>query len=346
MTDRELKHKLDALRSMRSAVRPDALWISETRAALVAEARSGAALPRQEQLIAPVVLRRTPLASFMFVLRPVVAGFMVIGIGIAGWAAGVSSSFGLAKGDTPLKNAAEFTKLTFTADPAARAYLHLELAGRRANEVAALAESNGTNRESDMKAAMDALQNEIVSVQQNLDEVNAAKPEDSAAVAKAVDRKVAEIHAVFGKTKSLLSKGAQEQADAVVAAADDVSIKAVAVLVAGAKTPEDKTDAAARVQDKIASAEKDMQVASTEAGEQAKAALEAAKAALAQDNLTEAITKVQEAADQTDASPNGDGTAAKTEVNTNTNMNTNIDVNVPANTNANTNTGKIKAIDL
>jgi hypothetical protein len=275
------------------------------------------------------VLQRTFLDRFMFVMRPVVATFMVIGIGIAGWAAGVSSSFGVAKGDAPLRNAAEFTKLTFTADPAARAYLHLELAGRRANEVAALAESNGTTRESDMKAAMVALQSEIVSVKQNLDEVSAANSKDSAAVAKAVDRKVAEINAVFGKTKNLFSKDTQEQADAVVAAADDVSIKAVAVLVESAKTPEAKTDAAARVQDKIASAEKDMQVATTDAGEEAKAALAAAKAALAKDDLSQAITKVQEVADKT-VEPTVVEEAAPTNVNANTN----------------TNTGKIKAIDL
>jgi hypothetical protein len=331
MTNRELKLKLNALRTLKSAAMPDASWISETRATLVAKVKNETVMPQQEQ----IVLRRTPFASFMFVLRPVVAGFMVIGIGIAGWAAGVSSSFRLSdKGSTPFKTAAEFTQLTFTADPAARAYLHLELAGRRANEVATLAESNSADRESDMKAAMDALQNEIVSVRQNLDEVSASKPQDSAAVAKAVDRKVAEISAVFGKTKNLLSKAGQEQADAVVAAADDVSIRAVAVLVAGAKTPEDKTDAATRVQDKIASAEKDMLVASTEAGEQAKAALEAAKAALAQDDLAQAITKVQEAADS--------GTAPKSD----SEIEVKIEVNANENTNVNTNTGKIRAIDF
>jgi hypothetical protein len=314
---------------------PNALWISETRNLLLSEIKAPTAVPAQAQLIAPVVMPQTFARRFMFVLRPVVAICMVIGIGIAGWAAGVSSSLGLVgKSADPLKTAAELTQLTFSADPAARAYLHLELAGRRANEVAALAEGNTVNRESDMKIAMAELQNEIVSVQQNLDEVNAAKPEDSAAVAKAVDRKVAEIHAVFGKTKNL-PKDVQVQANAVEAAADDVSFKAVAVLVAGAKTAEDKTDAASRVQDKIASAEKDMQVVSTEAGDQAKAALTAAKAALAKDNLAEAITKVQESADISN-------TAAVAAGNDQATVNTNINVNV--NINANTNTGTIKAI--
>lgn len=340
MTNREFKTKLKALRTVKSAVMPNALWISETRNLVLSAAKAEVAMPTQAQLIAPVVMPRTAMSRFMFVLRPVVASFMIIGMGIAGWAAGVSSSLGLGnKAAEPLKTAAELTQLTFAADPSSRAYLHLELAGRRANEVAALAEGNGANRESDMKAAMVELQNEIINVQQNFDEVNAAKPQDSAAVAKAVDRKVAEIHAVFGKTKNLLSKDVRVQANAVEAAADDVSFKAVAVLVAGAKTVEDKTDAATRVQDKIDSAEKDIQVASTEAGDQAKAALTAAKAALAKDNLAEAITKVQESATiVVDAQK-----TASVEIPDANNQNP-TNGNVNAANSANTNTGKIKAI--
>jgi hypothetical protein len=226
-----------------------------------------------------------------------------------------------------LKSAAEKTQLTFTADPASRAYLHLELAGRRANELAVLAEGNGADRENDMLAAMSELQNEITSIKQNLNEVNTSKSADTAAVAKAVDRKVAEINAVFGKTKKLMTPRAQTKAVAVVAAADDVSIQAVAVLVESAKTVEDKTDAATRVAEKIDTAEKDMQVASTEASEQAKEALQQAKEALANDNLAEAVIKVQESADLTNAS----ATTTNDEEST---------------TNTNTNTGGIKAIDL
>jgi|WetSurMetagenome_2_1015567.scaffolds.fasta_scaffold221380_1 hypothetical protein len=333
MNNRELKNKLAELRIVRSAAMPNALWISETRNSLVAKARASSSV--QAVAAEPVVMPRGVFGSFMFVLRPVVAGFMVIGIGIAGWAAGVSSSFGLAKNDAPLKNAAEFTQLTFTADPTARTYLHLELAGRRANEFASLIESNDVNRDSDVKVAMDALQDELANVGLNLDEVNASKPEASAAVAKAVDRKVAEINAVFGKTKNLLGKDARAQAEAVVAAADDVSIKAVAVLVAGAKTPADKTDAAARVQDKIESTEKDMQVATTEASEQAKEALKAAKAALAKDDLAQAITKVQEATEKTEAPAVTEGQ---------NNEDAPIIVNGNANSNVNAENGKIKAI--
>jgi len=351
MTNKELKLKLKNLQAVRPAVLPNALWMSETRRMLCGRAASDLAAPAQGQ-IPPVVLPRTFASRFMFALRPVMATCMIAGLAVIGWAAGVSSSLVNKPGNVlyGLQNAAEQTQLTFAATPAARAYLHLELAGRRANDVAVLAESTGANRESDMLAAMVQLQNEIVNVKQNLNEVSASKSTDTAAVAKAVDRKVAEINAVFGKTKNLLSANAQQKADAVQAAADDVSLQAVAVLVADAKTPADKTDAATRVKEKIDTAEASIEVASTEAADQAKAALKQAKAALASDNLAQAVAKVQESNDLTNAAvtDNGQRTTDNSNVNTNTNVPAvNVNVNAPAtNVNTNTNTGKIKAIDF
>jgi hypothetical protein len=352
MTNKELKLKLKNLQTVRPAVLPNALWVSETRNMLVSRAAADMTEPVQSQMTVPIVLPRTAISRFMFVLRPVVATCMVAGLAVVGWAAGVSSSLINKPGNLlyGLQGAAEQTQLTFAASPTSRAYLHLELAGRRANDVAVLAESTGVNRESDMLVAMSQLQNEITSVKQNLNEVSASNSADTAAVAKAVDRKVAEIHAVFGKTKNLLSANVQQKADAVQAAADDVSLQAVAVLVADAKTPEAKSDAATRVAEKIDNAEASISVASTEAADQAKAALKQAKAALASDNLAEAVTKVQESADLTNAAATAEEPSTKNQIlnantNTNGNENTNVNVNVPV-INTNTNTGKIKAIDF
>ena len=204
---------------------------------------------------------------------------------------------------------------------------------------------------------MGQLQNEIVNVKQSLNEVSASKSANTAAVAKAVDRKVAEINAVFGKTKNLLSVNAQQKADAVQAEADDVSLQAVAVLVADAKTPADKSDAATRVQQTIDSAEAVIEVTSTTAADQAKEALKQAKAALASDNLAQAVAKVQESADLTNAAaaveakPLQAGQSPATEASplVNANANVNANTNTPitnANTNTDPNTGKIKAIDF
>jgi hypothetical protein len=357
MTNRELKLKLKNLQAAKPAVLPNALWVSETRNMLVAKAASDMTVPAQGRLIAPVVLPSTAMSRFMFVLRPVVATCMIAGLAVIGWAAGVSSSLVSKPGDLfyGLQNAAEQTQLTFAADPTARAYLHLDLAGRRANDVATLAEGNGVNRESDMLSAMGQLQNEIVNVKQSLNEVSASKSANTAAVAKAVDRKVAEINAVFGKTKNLLSANAQQKADAVQAEADDVSLQAVAVLVADAKTPADKSDAATRVQQTIDSAEAVIEVTSTTAADQAKEAIKQAKAALASNNLAQAVAKVQESANLTNAAAATASTNTNANANVNADANTNVNApatnsntntNANANTNTDPNTGKIKAIDF
>lgn len=217
----------------------------------------------------------------------------------------------------------------------------MELAGRRANELAVLAETNNQDQKQ-VLAAVNDLRNEIDTIGANLDEVKTAQSSDTSAVAKAVDRKVAEIQAVMSKTKRLLSANAKVQATALEVAADDVSIKAVAVLAAGAKSADEKTDAATRVGDKIAALENNIQVASTEASEQAKAILKQAKEALAKDNLAEAVTKVQMGTDLVN------GAAKAGEAESEENPKASVDVNVDANVNA-TGTvsdqkGKIKAI--
>jgi hypothetical protein len=136
----------------------------------------------------------------------------------------------------------------------------------------------------------------------------------------------------------------------VRSAADDVSLQAVAVLVADAKTPEAKSDAATRVQEKIDNAEASISVASTEAADQAKEVLKQAKAALASDNLAQAMAKVQESADLTNVTTTVEDPSANVNANTNAPI---TNVNVPAtNTPAQGgsasggNTGKIKAIDF
>jgi hypothetical protein len=340
MTNRELKLKLKNLRTVKSAVSPNALWLAETRRSIVGTAKlSGDGV----QLVAPIVMPRNGWQKAFVVMSPILASFMAIGLGIMGWAAGVSSTIGTG---SFIRSAAERTQLTFAADASSRAYLHMELAGRRANELAVLVEANSQDQKQ-VLAAVNDLRNEIDTIGANLDEVKTAQSSDTSAVAKAVDRKVAEIQAVMSKTKRLLSANAKAQATALELAADDVSIKAVAVLAAGAKSEDEKTDAATRVGDKIAALENNIQVASTEASEQAKAILKQAKEALAKDNLAEAVTKVQLGTDLV----NGAAKAGETEIEENPKAS--VDVNVNANANVNVNAaagtvsdqkGKIKAI--
>jgi hypothetical protein len=322
MNNRQLNKKLRSLRGLRPAVEPDALWATEARATLLEKIKPVAA-----ERVLPIVMPRSFGRRLMFAMRPVMAAFMVIGFGAVGWAASFPTALGSKPGDVlySLKTASEKAQLTFTADSSARTYLQLEFVGRRANEMAALAESGASDREENIVVAMDSLENEIKNVRRELETAR------SVAVAKAVDRKVAEIHAVVGKTRHLLSQSSQTKMDAMQALADDLSLKAVSVLVADAKSDEEKTDAASRVKERIDVAEKSIAAASTQASEEAKAAIAAAKAALENDDLAEAMVKVQESSDLVA----GEEPVADENANVNTNENANV----------NANTGTIKAIE-
>jgi hypothetical protein len=337
MTNRELKKKLSALSALKVSGEPSALWVAQSRALLMEKIRGEAADPVARNIELPIRMPRTGINKFMFALRPVMAVFVFAGFGAFGWLASVSASFGAIPGDPlyALKTATERAQLTFTTDPSARAMLHLEFLGRRANEVASIAESADVGRGDSVSLAVDELQQELKSVSSTLDEVQSGGSlQNAASVAQAVDRKVAELRTVLNKTKNRLDSVALKKVTDLESSADDVSLKAVAVLVQTAKQgvgPE-TTDVATRVQEKIDDAEQNVIAASPEVSDQVKAALKEAKDAFAKDDLEGAVTKVQESAELA----NQDA-AATVETAANTN------VNAPSNDNVN---GKIKAIDV
>jgi hypothetical protein len=302
MTNRELQLKLRALTALRAGGEPNALWVAQTRASLVEKMRA-----HDGVVELPIRMPRVGFwPRFMFAMRPVMAVLVLAGFGAFGWLASVSASLGSIPGDPlySLKTAGERAQLTFVTDSSARAMLHLEFVARRANEVASLAESNDPDRDSNVAIAVGELRKEIDSVSVNLEEVRiAGNAQNSSEVAQAVDRKVAELRVVLHKTKSRLSDNTQKQVNELEAVADGVAVQAVAVLVQTSKqgVGPASADVATRVQETIDAAEQKILVASPEGAEQATAALDAAKAALAKDNLEEAVNKIQESADLVEA---------------------------------------------
>jgi hypothetical protein len=156
----------------------------------------------------------------------------------------------------------------------------------------------------------------------------------------------------------MLAPASQEQIQSAENMADDLSLQAVAVLVAtpsALKTDDVKN----RVQENIDVAQKKIEIASPEGAsetkivKQAKAALDAAQNDVNSEKYAEALAKVQEADSLTDASDNSaetiaapDSASGKPDANSPVaNANGNDNANAPA-TNDNTNTpNKIRAID-
>ncbi len=334
MTNKELNNKLRALQALRAVGEPSALWTTQTRALLMERMQEPVSAHPELPLKLP---RRGFFPKLMFAMRPVMAVFVVLGFGAFGWLFSVSAALGTLPGDAlyGLKTATERAQLTFTTDVSAKTMLHLEFVGRRLNEVATIAESDDPNRDNDATHAVNELQREIVRVSDRLEEVRLkGSVHNASEVAQAVDRKVAEVRAVFGKTRNRLA-GIKKQVHEVEALADDVSIQAVAVLVETSKqgVGPNNADLTDRLKEKIAAAEQKILVSSLEGTEQAKAALEQAKVALAESNLTEAVNRVQETTTFANQ---------EEEVEVQVEINKNQNVNAPANANTNV---QIKAVE-
>jgi ElaB/YqjD/DUF883 family membrane-anchored ribosome-binding protein len=380
MNNRELQKKLSSLAALKASGEPNALWVTETRALLLEKISASTPEPvtsAQEVIKLP---RVGFFPKFMFAMRPVMVIVMLCGFGAFGYFGSIGAVASALPGDMlyGIKNITEQAQLTFATSDDARALLHAEFASRRASEVAALAEAGSGASEQNMNEAVTNLADEMKNVSTTMQAVKSDYGSGAVTIAKAVDRQAAEVRAILGKTKGMLAPASQQQIQSVEDLADDISLQAVAVLVAapsGAKTDDVKN----RVQENIDAAQKKLEIASPEGAsetkivKQAKAALDAAQNDVNSQNYAEALAKVQEAASLT--ADNSNETIGLPSVNANSNLpaadagangndnanlpaaeagaNGNDNANLPAaeagandNANSNTNTpNKIRAID-
>lgn len=352
MTNKEIKNKLSALAALKATGEPNALWVTETRALLMEKISSSKAAP----VTAAQEIIKLPRVGFfpklMFAMRPLMVVVLVFGFGAFGYFGSIGAIASSLPGNKlyGFKTMAERAELTFAASDDARALLHADFASRRASEVAALAEAGSGASEKNVAAAMANLTHEMKNVSETMKAVTTDYGAGAVAIAKAVDRKAAEVRTIIGKTKSMLSLASKDQVQLVEDMADDLSLQAVAVLAAA---PADKNDDVKnRVQENINSVQKKLEIATPEGAEElkdakaAKAALTAAQKAADSADYIGAVTKVQEAVLL--ATPDKATVVDTTTVNVNANT-PKVETNVNANTNTNTNTNqpaKIKAIDL
>ncbi len=133
---RALKEQLKHLRQ--ATINPREEWVVSTRVTLLAQIKN-TVVPQKPSVFATI----SSFLSFFFapqaLLRPV-AAFLVIAITISSWVATSKASQGSLPGDTlyPLKIAREKTQLAWISmvnDKTKAVQLHVELAGRRTDEV-------------------------------------------------------------------------------------------------------------------------------------------------------------------------------------------------------------------
>lgn len=199
-------------------------------------------------------------APVRFVLRPVgvLAGiFVVVFMGFTAMAAFSSSLPGDAL--YGMKLASERAYVSLTLNPQTKTQLELELAGRRLEEVAMLAESTLPDREERLALAVDHFKTQLNSTQTKLQNLSTSR--QTTQTAKIVDRKATEYGAVLNQAGTQVSGDAQAKVAEARDATQEASFAAVTILLEGQETGEvSLEEVRTRVGDKLRELEASIQL--------------------------------------------------------------------------------------
>ncbi|MBI4435690.1 hypothetical protein HY630_03390 [Candidatus Uhrbacteria bacterium] len=175
--------------------------------------------------------------SARWVIRPAgaLAGIFLIALG--GWVVAGSVFVGVLPGDSlyGVKLASERAHASFTFNPKSKAQLELEFAARRLDEANRIAENDFPDQEDRLAVAMKQFTSQMNATQTQLRTLKETDQPEAVAVAKIVDRKVAEYQAALAQRKEGATEAAQAQVREAREAVEDTSFVAVTVLLEGEK---------------------------------------------------------------------------------------------------------------
>ena len=240
MKDQELIRKIKLLKYLRVGGEPSRDFVAKNREILMmqvkntCENRTPATREINFKEIRGFVSSLMPANLNQYVFRPVMAMLLILGVISSGWVASVSASMNSLPGDTlySLKIATERAQLALTGGADNKAKLQVEFAGRRLEEVSKIAETPSPEKVEKMTVAVNNFKEQMGSVKASLEVVKeTSSPLEVAEVAKIVDRKTSEYHAVLVKTEAQLPAPSQTQMTEAKQLVDETGLRAVQVIV-------------------------------------------------------------------------------------------------------------------
>lgn len=309
--NKELIQLLKQLKNNESAGKPSNDFISKNRETMLLQIKNSSALaerPNSAVYFWRLVESIMPENVFRFVVRPAVLSLLVFGAAFGSWAASVSASYNSLPGDTlySLKRMAERAQFSLTSKND-RPSLQIELASRRLDEVAKIAEKPSIiNKEERTKQAVKNFTEQVYSVKITLENLSTEDKKSNKAMemAQMVDRKTTEYATILEKTKeSSAAPEVKKEVEAATSAVSDAGIKAIEVIVkkSGEGAIEmNKEDVISKVEEKIKIVEQSVNQITTSTissgiKEEVKEAIGEAKAALDENNLGAVMDKLVEA---------------------------------------------------
>ena len=222
------------------------------------------------------------------------ASFAMMFVAFGAWAASVSVSYETVPGDAlySLKMMAEKTQLTFSSQDV-KPSLQVEFANRRLEEINKIANrSTIKNKEARTKEAVKNFNFYIAAVKTELDDLaSGSSSEKAMEVAQMVNRKTEEYGTVLDQVRVTAGTETQKEVDKATSAVDGASISAVNVIVKN--STEASSTIVNQLESKVIKLEGSLNGGGVQATE-AKESLNAAKAALENNDLNTATGKLIE----------------------------------------------------
>ena len=191
---------------------------------------------------------------FSLTLKPAVSFASIVAL-VLGSGFSVSASQMALPGDTlySLKIASERVQVALAFKEESRAKIHVELAGKRLNEVKRIKENTDPDKNQKINIAIDKFQEEIRTVKTQLD--NLGEKEEGLEVAKIVDSKTHEyrealVGTVSGGETEVSEEVAQKISDGL-ALADETGDQALTVIAEKQNDSDSKNDLAERIEKKV-----------------------------------------------------------------------------------------------
>ncbi len=233
-------------------VKPREEWLNNNRALLLSQIKN-TVTPEVQKMnfdsIWNTMSLFVPRTLVFNVVRPVAVLLVVSIVATSGWVASVDASYNALPGDWlyPAKRAGEKTQVAVAGmigSKKTETILHSEFAKRRASETKQLVASKDPQKQEKVKESIQDLKIEIANVNQKLEEIKVASPDNavSADIVKDVKQDSEQVKNTLEEVKATLlttsnindTSSTKENAIAINEVKDlakDISVKAVEVIV-------------------------------------------------------------------------------------------------------------------
>jgi hypothetical protein len=216
-------------------MKPDAVWVAETRQTLLMQVKNSQPAPAKTQTAITRSFKIfVPVISFKWMRAPAGIAVAIVAALFSGSLFSVSAAEQALPGDFlySIKLVTEQARIAMVKSPGERVKLKTEFTERRVTEMKQVIDSPLPDKSDRVKQAAEVLKRDMNTIKNQLEDVkNNSTPEDAKQTATLVDEKIAALIADLQASKINLSAAEKIKLSEAQVAASDTSLKAIEVLL-------------------------------------------------------------------------------------------------------------------